>query len=234
MKEFSLFLGMVVFIGGSWFGSAALLWNVPVTVAQPNGEQLRLFASGDEFYNWLHDAKGYTIIQNPETGYYEYALLQNGALRPSGYPVSSLTQVNAATIVFLQIPPGLKTAWDRRVKPIDMLPGGPADIEHIVAAPKTGTINNMVIFIRFNDDPEFEADKRMLKLLRGFLNAGMMDNGLVSPTEEGTPQGGPLSPLLSNIMLDHLDRELERRGHRFVRYADDSNIYVQSKRAGLR
>jgi RNA-directed DNA polymerase len=78
------------------------------------------------------------------------------------------------------------------------------------------------------------ADKRMLKLLRGFLNAGMMDNGLVSPTEEGTPQGGPLSPLLSNIMLDDLDRELERRGHRFVRYADDSNIYVRSKRAGHR
>lgn len=75
------------------------------------------------------------------------------------------------------------------------------------------------------------ADKRMLKLLRGFLNAGMMDNGLGSPTEEGTPQGGPLSPLLSNIMLDDLDRELERRGHRFVRYADDSNIYVRSKRA---
>ena len=78
------------------------------------------------------------------------------------------------------------------------------------------------------------ADKRMLKLLRGFLNAGMMDNGLVSPTEEGTPQGGPLSPLLSNLMLDDLDRELERRGHRFVRYADDCNIYVRSERAGRR
>jgi RNA-directed DNA polymerase len=61
-----------------------------------------------------------------------------------------------------------------------------------------------------------------------------MDNGLVSPTEEGTPQGGPLSPLLSNLMLDDLDRELERRGHRFVRYADDNNIYVRSERAGRR
>ena len=72
------------------------------------------------------------------------------------------------------------------------------------------------------------ADKRMLKLIRAFLNAGVMEDGLVSPSEEGTPQGGPLSPLLSNIVLDELDKELERRGHRFVRYADDCNIYVRS------
>jgi len=78
------------------------------------------------------------------------------------------------------------------------------------------------------------ADKRMLKLIRAFLNAGVMENGLVSPVDEGTPQGGPLSPLLSNIVLDELDRELERRGHRFVRYADDCNIYVRSHRAGER
>src|SRR5258708_2588127 len=72
-------------------------------------------------------------------------------------------------------------------------------------------------------------DKRLLKLIRAFLNAGVMENGLVSPSVEGTPQGGPLSPLLSNLVLDELDRELERRGHRFVRYADDSNIYVRSE-----
>lgn len=77
-------------------------------------------------------------------------------------------------------------------------------------------------------------DKRLLKIIRAFLNAGVMANGLVSATTEGTPQGGPLSPLLSNIVLDELDRELERRGHRFVRYADDCNIYVRSERAGLR
>jgi RNA-directed DNA polymerase len=77
-------------------------------------------------------------------------------------------------------------------------------------------------------------DKRLLKLIRAFLNAGVMENGLVSPTVEGTPQGGPLSPLLSNIVLDELDQELERRGHRFVRYADDCNIYVRSERAGQR
>jgi RNA-directed DNA polymerase len=78
------------------------------------------------------------------------------------------------------------------------------------------------------------ADKRLLKLIRAFLNAGVMENGLVSPSVEGTPQGGPLSPLLSNLVLDELDRELERRGHRFVRYADDCNIYVRSERAGQR
>src|SRR5882724_814902 len=78
------------------------------------------------------------------------------------------------------------------------------------------------------------ADKRLLKLIRGFLTAGVLEGGLVSATEEGVPQGGPLSPLLSNLMLDVLDKELEKRGHRFVRYADDCNIYVRSQRAGER
>src|SRR5215510_1127790 len=78
------------------------------------------------------------------------------------------------------------------------------------------------------------ADKRLLKLIRALLNAGVMENGLVSPSVEGTPQGGPLSPLLSNIVLDELDRELACRGHRFVRYADDCNVYVRSERAGQR
>jgi RNA-directed DNA polymerase len=77
-------------------------------------------------------------------------------------------------------------------------------------------------------------DKWVLLLIRRFLQAGMMEGGVVSPRTEGTPQGSPLSPLLSNILLDELDKELERRGHRFVRYADDCNIYVQSKTAGER
>jgi len=77
-------------------------------------------------------------------------------------------------------------------------------------------------------------DKRVLKLIRAYLNAGVMINGVVHDTEEGTPQGGPLSPLLANILLDELDKELERRGLRFVRYADDCNIFVASKRAGER
>jgi RNA-directed DNA polymerase len=78
------------------------------------------------------------------------------------------------------------------------------------------------------------TDKRVLRLIGAFLKVGVMENGLVSPAEEGTPQGGPLSPLLSNIGLDEQDRELERRKHRFVRYADDCNIYVRSRRAGQR
>jgi RNA-directed DNA polymerase len=77
-------------------------------------------------------------------------------------------------------------------------------------------------------------DKRVLRLIRRYLQAGVLEGGLVSPRLEGTPQGGPLSPLLSNVLLDDLDRELTRRGHRFVRYADDCNVYVRSKAAGER
>lgn len=78
------------------------------------------------------------------------------------------------------------------------------------------------------------ADKRLLRIVRRFLTAGMMSNGVCIERHEGTPQGGPLSPLLANLLLDDLDKELERRGHRFCRYADDCNIYVQSKAAGER
>ena len=95
-------------------------------------------------------------------------------------------------------------------------------------------------FARVNHDrlmakiAERVGDKRMLKLIRALLTAGVLEDGLVNPVDEGTPQGGPLSPLLSNIVLDEFDRELEQRGLRFARYADDSNIYVRSKRAGER
>ena len=78
------------------------------------------------------------------------------------------------------------------------------------------------------------SDKLILKLIRAYLESGVMLGGMASPTSEGTPQGGPLSPLLSNVMLHELDNELERRGHRFCRYADDCNIYVKSKKSGKR
>ena len=77
-------------------------------------------------------------------------------------------------------------------------------------------------------------DKQVLRLIRRYLQAGLLEGGVVSPRSEGTPQGGPLSPLLSNILLDELDKELEKRGHRFCRYADDANVYVKSRRAGER
>ncbi len=78
------------------------------------------------------------------------------------------------------------------------------------------------------------ADKRMLGLIRRYLEAGVMVNGVVVERHEGTPQGGPLSPLLANVLLDEVDKELEKRGHAFVRYADDCNVYVRSRRAGER
>jgi group II intron reverse transcriptase/maturase len=78
------------------------------------------------------------------------------------------------------------------------------------------------------------CDKRLLRLIRRYLEAGMMADGVVTEREEGTPQGGPLSPLLANLLLDEVDKELEKRKHSFVRYADDCNVYVHSERAGQR
>jgi len=93
------------------------------------------------------------------------------------------------------------------------------------------TVNHDVLMHRVG---QRVRDKRVLQLIGRDLRAGMLEGGLVSPRTEGTPQGGPLSPLLSNILLNDLDQELGRRGHRFVRYADDCNVYVQSQRAGER
>jgi RNA-directed DNA polymerase len=93
------------------------------------------------------------------------------------------------------------------------------------------TVNHDVLIARVK---RRVRDKRVLRLIGNYLRAGMMEGGLMSPRTEGTPQGGPLSPLLSNILLDDLDKELERRGHRFVRYADDFQVYVKSEAAGAR
>jgi len=92
-------------------------------------------------------------------------------------------------------------------------------------------VNHNILMIRISRKVN---DERVLKLIRKYLKSGVMINGVLTATEEGTPQGGNLSPLLANIMLDDLDKELERRGHKFCRYADDCNIYVKSRKAGLR
>lgn len=92
-------------------------------------------------------------------------------------------------------------------------------------------VNHDVLMSRLN---RWIGDKRLLRIIRGFLEAGMLQNGIKIRRVEGTPQGGPLSPLLANLLLDDLDKELEKRGHRFCRYADDCNIYVRSKQAGGR
>jgi RNA-directed DNA polymerase len=92
-------------------------------------------------------------------------------------------------------------------------------------------VNHDILMARLG---RWVGDKRMLRIIGRFLRAGLMQDGVCLSREEGTPQGGPLSPLLANLLLDDLDKELERRGHRFCRYADDCNIYVQSKAAGER
>ena len=92
-------------------------------------------------------------------------------------------------------------------------------------------VNHDVLMVRLANRIR---DKRLLRVIRRYLEAGMLADGVVTERHEGTPQGGPLSPLLANVLLDEVDRELERNGHAFVRYADDSNVYVQSKRAGER
>jgi RNA-directed DNA polymerase len=92
-------------------------------------------------------------------------------------------------------------------------------------------VNHDVLMSRLGKRVE---DAGVIRLIRSYLNAGIMNHGVVTEREQGTPQGGPLSPLLANVLLDEVDRELERRGHRFVRYADDCNVYVRSQKAGQR
>jgi RNA-directed DNA polymerase len=167
----------------------------------------------------------------------------SGGLRPLGIPTVLDRFIQQAVMQVLQ------AEWDRTFSETSygFRPGRSAHQAVAKAQEYIASRHAVVVdidlekfFDRVNHDilmglvAKRVADKRLLKLIRGFLTAGVLEGGLVSPTEEGAPQGGPLSPLLSNLMLDVLDKELQKRGHRFVRYADDCNIYVRSRKAGER
>ena len=135
---------------------AAVLRNYPVAVTQPNGEKLALLTSGDEYYNWLHDKSGYTIIQDPDNGCYVYAREENGRLVSSGMIVTANDAVNQAGVLALGLPPGAQVAPELRPKPADLFPqGSPANPQDILQVPHAGTMNNLVIFIRFTGEAEF-------------------------------------------------------------------------------
>src|SRR5215831_8651501 len=167
----------------------------------------------------------------------------SGGMRPLGIPTVLDRLIQQAVMQVLQ------ADWDRTFSEASFgfRPGHSAHqaVERAQAYIASGhtvvvDIDLEKFFDRVNHDilmglvAKRVTDKRLLKLVRGFLTTGVLEGGVVSPTEEGTPQGGPLSPLLSNLMLDVLDKELEKRGHCFVRYADDCNIYVCSRKAGER
>jgi len=167
----------------------------------------------------------------------------SGGMRPLGIPTALDRFIQQATLQVLQ------AAWDptfsehsHGFRPGRSAQGAVRSAQEYLAAGDRYVVDIDLekFFDRVNHDilmglvARRVHDRRILRLIRGFLTAGVLADGLVGSTDEGTPQGGPLSPLLSNLMLDVLDRELERRGHRFVRYADDCNIYVRSRRAGQR
>ena len=129
---------------------AAPLEDVPVTVTQPDGIVLNLLASGDEFYNWIHDAKGYTIIQDPDSGYYVYADLVNGELVPTTFVVGRTDPISVGLSPFLNISPDQKSKIRQAF--LDQTKNLTGEIGN---APHTGTITNLVIFIRFSGESEF-------------------------------------------------------------------------------
>jgi M6 family metalloprotease-like protein len=129
---------------------AAPLMNVPVTIEQPDGQKLELFASGDEFYNWVHDENGFTVVRDPTTGYVEYAILQDGRLVPSGHRVGTVDPRSVGLVPNANLPPE-RMQEVRRMSA--MGPESAADVA--VPAPTSGMIHNVVIFIRFSDESEF-------------------------------------------------------------------------------
>lgn len=129
---------------------AAPITDVPVTVTQPNGVTLHLFASGDEYYNWLHDVNGYTIIQDPVTGYYVYADLTNGELFPTKFVVGETDPASKGLRPYINISPAQKEEIRQSFLDQTLQAAGETDV-----APHSGTMTNLVVFIRFSDEPEF-------------------------------------------------------------------------------
>lgn len=167
----------------------------------------------------------------------------NGGVRKIGIPTvqDRLIQQAIHQILSMEYEPGFsqhsygfrprRSAHDAVKAAREHIEAGYQWVVDIDMAKFFDTVNHDRLMARMKRDI---TDKRVLRLINEYLKAGVMENGVVVGTEEGTPQGGPLSPLLSNIVLDELDQELEKRGHRFVRYADDCNIYVKSRRAAER
>jgi RNA-directed DNA polymerase len=166
-----------------------------------------------------------------------------GGLRPLGIPTVLDRLIQQALHQVLQplfdpdfsessygFRPG-RSAWQAVTQARDYVAGGRRWVVDLDLEKFFDRVNHDLLMARVARKVK---DQRMLGLIRRYLQAGVMAGGLLSPRVQGTPQGGPLSPLLSNILLDDLDRELERRGHTFCRYADDCNVYVQTRRAGER
>jgi hypothetical protein len=145
-RVFGLPLALLALFAWSLALQGAYLWSVPVTVSQPDGEVLHLLATGDEYYNWVHDKDNYTIVRDPNTGVVEYARVESGKLAPSGYRVGTVKP----DAVGLQ--PGANVFPDRQELPQGSPRGEP---EPAYPAPTSGTINNLVVFIRFSGESEF-------------------------------------------------------------------------------
>ena len=192
-----------------------------------NGSRKRCWTSGTSHNRWKR-------VEIPKPG---------GGMRRLGIPtvVDRLIQQALHQVMSRVFEPGFsessygfrpgRSAHDAVLKAREYVAGGKRWVVDMDLEKFFDRVNHDVLMARVARKVK---DKRVLRLVRRYLEAGVMDAGLVSPTTEGTPQGGPMSPLLSNILLDELDKELERRGHAFCRYADDANVYVGSRRAGER
>lgn len=203
----------------------------------------------DELLNWCKD-NGEQLKESLVQGTYKPSLIRGvkipkpgGGTRQLGIPTVVDRMVQQAILQVISpilekefsessygFRPG-RSAHDAIHKAVEYVRDGNVFVVDIDLEKFFDRVNHDMLMARA---ARYIKDKRLLKLLRAFLNAGLMSDGVVHRRTEGTPQGGPLSPILANLLLTDLDRELEKRGHCFVRYADDCNIYVQSLRSGQR